>query len=54
MGAIREICSIGEGAVKTAEAAHDMILVCHDGQTQKEVYHALVEAYKSNRLNRKN
>lgn len=53
MGAIREICSIGEAAVKTAEAGHDMILACHDLQAQKEVYQALVEAYKSNRLARK-
>ena len=50
MGAIREICSIGEAAVKTAEAGHDMILACHDRQAQKEVFHALVEAYTSNRL----
>src|ERR1700733_15213014 len=30
MGAIREICSIGEAAVKTVEAGHDMVLACHD------------------------
>jgi beta-N-acetylhexosaminidase len=53
MGAIRELCSIGEAAVKTAEAGHDMILACHDINAQKEVFHALVEAYKSGRLNTK-
>jgi beta-N-acetylhexosaminidase len=50
MGAIRELCPIGEAAVKTAEAGHDMILACHDLATQKEVFHALLEAYRSNRL----
>ncbi len=50
MGAIREICSIGEAAVKTAEAGHDVILACHDMHAQKEVFNALLEAYKSNRL----
>jgi len=53
MGAIRELCSIGEAAVKTAEAGHDMILSCHDLQAQKEVYHVLLEAYRSNRLPKK-
>jgi beta-N-acetylhexosaminidase len=53
MGAIREICSIGEAAVKAAEAGHDMILSCHDMQAQKEVFHALTEAYQSNRLAKK-
>ena len=53
MGAIRELCSIGEAAVKTAEAGHDMILSCHDLQAQKEVFHVLLEAYRSNRLPKK-
>ena len=53
MGAIREICSIGEAAVKTAEAGHDVLLSCHDLTAQKEVYTALLEAYKSNRLPQK-
>ena len=53
MGAIREICSIGEAAVKAAEAGHDMILACHDLNAQKEVFRALVDAYKSNRLSTK-
>jgi beta-N-acetylhexosaminidase len=50
MGAIREICPIGEAAVKSVEAGHDMVLSCHDLNAQKEVFLALVDAYKSNRL----
>ncbi len=50
MGAIREICPIGEAAVKAAEAGHDMILSCHDPAAQKEVYRVLLEAYQSGRL----
>ena len=53
MGAIREICPIGEAAVKAAEAGHDMLLSCHDLAAQKEVFHALLEAYQSNRLPKK-
>ena len=50
MGAITELCSIGEAAVKTAHAGHDMLLVCHQMKAQREVYEALVEAYKSGKL----
>lgn len=50
MGAIGELGSIGEAAVKAAAAGHDMILACHNLQAQKEVYKALVDAYKSNQL----
>lgn len=50
MGAIRELGSIGEAAVKAAAAGHDMLLSCHNPQAQKEVYRALVDAYQSNRL----
>jgi beta-N-acetylhexosaminidase len=53
MGAITELCSIGEAAVKTVEAGHDMLLACHNPQAQKEVYTALLEAYQSNRLPKK-
>ena len=50
MGAIREIGPIGDAAVKAAQAGHDMLLSCHDRNAQKEVFTALVEAYKSKRL----
>jgi len=53
MGAIRALCPIGEAAVKAVEAGHDMVLSCHDMTAQKEVFHALLEAYKSNRLPKK-
>src|SRR5258706_687639 len=53
MGAIREICPIGEAAVMAAQAGHDMLLVCHDRQAQKDVFRALVDAYNANRLPKK-
>ena len=39
--------------MKTAEAGHDMILACHDLSAQKEIFQALVEAYKTDRLSKK-
>jgi len=53
MGAIREICPIGEAAVRTVEAGHDALLVCHDLTAQRQAYDALVEAYKNSRLSTK-
>lgn len=50
MGAITELCPIGEAAVLAAEAGHDMILSCHDMASQRKVYDALVEAYRTKRL----
>ncbi len=50
MGAIQELCPIGEAAVKAMEAGHDVVLSCHDMAAQKKVYAALLEAYKSGRL----
>ncbi len=50
MGAIQELCPIGEAAVRTAEAGHDVILSCHDAVAQKKVYAALLDAYKNKRL----
>ncbi len=50
MGAIREICPIGEAAVRSVEAGHDVVLSCHDMKAQREVYEALLAAYKSGRL----
>lgn len=46
MGAIKEICPIGEAAVRTMQAGHDILLVCHDMKAQKEVYDALLWAYR--------
>ncbi len=50
MGAIKAICPIGEAGVLAAQAGHDLLLVCHDLQAQKEVYHKLLEAYQAKRL----
>ncbi len=50
MGAITELCPIGEAAVKTAHAGHDMILVCHSLKAERDAYDALLEAYRARRL----
>jgi beta-N-acetylhexosaminidase len=52
MGAIAAICPIGEAGILAAQAGHDLLLVCHDLQAQKEVYHALLEAYRRKQLPR--
>jgi beta-N-acetylhexosaminidase len=50
MGAIKAICPMGEAGVLAAAAGHDLLLVCHDLQAQKEVFCKLLEAYKSKQL----
>lgn len=50
MGAIKEICPIGEAGVRAKAAGHDILLVCHDLNAQREVYRSLLEAYRSGRL----
>jgi beta-N-acetylhexosaminidase len=50
MGAIKAICPIGEAGICAAQAGHDLLLVCHDRQAQREVYHKLLEAYKTGQL----
>ncbi|MGQ9689261.1 MAG: beta-N-acetylhexosaminidase [Desulfobaccales bacterium] len=50
MGAIKEICSVGEAGILAAQAGHDLLLVCHTPKAQKEVYHSLVEAYRNRDL----
>jgi beta-N-acetylhexosaminidase len=50
MGAIAAICPIGEAGILAAQAGHDLLLVCHDLQAQKEVFSNLLEAYKTRRL----
>ncbi len=52
MGAIKEICPIGEAGVRAMNAGHDILLVCHDLSAQKEVYNALIAAYKEGRCDR--
>jgi beta-N-acetylhexosaminidase len=50
MGAIAAICPIGEAGILAAQAGHDLLLVCHDLQAQKEVYDKLLEAYRRKQL----
>src|SRR5712664_2806465 len=52
MGAVSETCPIGEAAVRTAEAGHDLLLVCHTEAAQRAAAAALVEAYRTGRLPR--
>ena len=47
MGAIKAICPIGEAGIWAAWAGHDLLLVCHDLEAQKEVFCNLLEAYQS-------
>ena len=47
MGAVTESCPIGEAAVRTAGAGHDLLLVCHTEAAQRRAAVALVEAYRS-------
>jgi beta-N-acetylhexosaminidase len=53
MGAVSETCPIGEAAVRTAAAGHDLLLVCHTEPAQREAARALVEAYRSGALPRR-
>jgi len=50
MGAVKATCPIGEAAVRATHAGHDLLLVCHDLNLQKEVFGALVDAYKNKTL----
>ncbi|MFA4904174.1 MAG: beta-N-acetylhexosaminidase [Desulfobaccales bacterium] len=50
MGAVKVLCPIGEAGILAAKAGHDLLLVCHTPQGQKEVYEKLLEAYKGQLL----
>ena len=50
MGAVKALCPIGEAGVLATQAGHDLLLVCHDLNAQKEVYYQLLEAYKNRQL----
>ena len=52
MGAVTESCPIGEAAVRTAAAGHDLLLVCHTEAAQRAAATALVDAYRDGRLPR--
>ena len=50
MGAITALCPIGEAAVRTAAAGHDVLLVCHTAPAQRAAYEAVLAAYRSKAL----
>src|SRR5688572_10621075 len=50
MGAVSETCPIGEAAVRTAAAGHDLLLVCHTAPAQRAAAAAVVHAYRDGRL----
>ncbi len=50
MGAIGELCGIGEAAVKATEAGHDLLLICHTAAAQWQAWAALVDAYRTKQL----
>jgi beta-N-acetylhexosaminidase len=53
MGAVSEACPIGEAAVRTASAGHDLLLVCHTEAAQRAAAAALTGAYRSGALPRR-
>ncbi|MBI4240132.1 MAG: beta-N-acetylhexosaminidase [Candidatus Rokubacteria bacterium] len=50
MGAIRELCGIGEATVRAAGAGHDLLLICHTEAAQRQARSALLEAYRTKQL----
>lgn len=50
MGALKDLCSIGESACRAVRAGHDMVLVCHDEHAVREVSRALLDAYRNREL----
>ncbi len=50
MGALKNICPIGESACRAVAAGHDVVLVCHKAEAVLEVYQNLLEAYQNNVL----
>jgi beta-N-acetylhexosaminidase len=50
MGAVKVLCPIGEAGILATKAGHDLLLVCHTPQGQKEVYEKLLEAYRGQLL----
>ena len=50
MGAIGDLCPIGEATVRAAAAGHDLLLVCHTEAAQRAAHRALLDAYRSRAL----
>ncbi len=53
MGAVRELCAIGDAAIRAAAAGHDLLLVCHTEAAQRAAHAALLEAYRTRALPRR-
>ena len=53
MGAVSALCPIGEATVRAAAAGHDLLLVCHTEPAQRAAHRALLEAYESGALPRR-
>jgi beta-N-acetylhexosaminidase len=53
MGAVGELCGIGEAAVRATAAGHDLLLVCHTEPAQRAAHAALLEAYRHDALPRR-
>jgi beta-N-acetylhexosaminidase len=52
MGAIGELCPVGEATVRAAGAGHDLLIICHTAARQREAHAALLEAYRTGALPR--
>src|SRR5262250_3342409 len=50
MGAIGELCPVGEATVRAAGAGHDLLIICHTAARQREAHAALLEAYRTRAL----
>jgi len=50
MGALRDVCPIGEAAVRAVAAGHDLLLICADPGAQRAAFEALCRAYQAGRL----
>ena len=50
MGALKDLCSIGESACRAMRAGHDMVLVCHDEHAVRDAARALLDAYRNRDL----
>src|SRR4029077_16397703 len=50
MGAIAALSPLGEAAVRTAAAGHDLLLVCHTAPAQRAAYEAVLAAHRDKTL----
>ncbi len=50
MGAVKELCPIGDATVRAAAAGHDLLLVCHTEAAQRSAHAALLDAYRTRAL----